>query len=161
MKKYNFVTTLVRIIELLFDEIASTVLFNRRHVLQLMFDALVGHEGTVMQYCVSIGSRVITDIRFAENIDGIAREKDKLKGVVASLKNKQTNKNRTELGNNKCKFGMERKMMTYNPDQSETDIRVNDTRMLETVETLFFFFNTVNIFIPAFATTTKLIITTV
>ena len=80
--------------------------------------------------------------------------------LLVSKTNKQT-KNRTELGHTKCKFGMERKMMTYNPDQSETDIRVIDTRMLETVETLFFFFNTVNIFIPAFATTTKLIITTV
>ena len=38
-----------------------------------MTDALEGHEGTV-----SIGGRTITNLRFADDIDGLAEEEEEL-----------------------------------------------------------------------------------
>ena len=38
-----------------------------------MTDALEDHEGTV-----SIGGRAITNLRFADDIDGVAREEEEL-----------------------------------------------------------------------------------
>ena len=45
-----------------------------------MTDALEDHEGTV-----SIGGRTITDLRFAENIDGLAGEEDELAKLAECL----------------------------------------------------------------------------
>ena len=45
-----------------------------------MTDALQGHEGTV-----SIGGRTITNLHFAEDIDGLAEEEEELANSVKLL----------------------------------------------------------------------------
>ena len=45
-----------------------------------MTDALEGHEGTV-----SIGVRTITNLRFADDIDGLAGEEEELAKLVECL----------------------------------------------------------------------------
>ena len=93
MKKYNISTKLIRVIKNLYDKATSAVLFNssigdwfrttagvRQGCLlspillnifleRIMTDTLEDHEGTV-----SIGGRTITNIRFADDIDGLAGE---------------------------------------------------------------------------------------
>ena len=95
MKKYNISTKLIRVIKNLYDKAAIAVLFNssignwfRRTVgvLQgcllsptpfniflerITIDASEDHEGTV-----SIGGRTITNLRFADVIDGLAGEEE-------------------------------------------------------------------------------------
>ena len=90
MKKYNISTNLTRVIRNLYDKATSAVLFNssmgdwfqttvgiRQGCLlsptlfnilleRIMTDDLEDHEGTV-----SIGDRTITNLRFADNIDGL------------------------------------------------------------------------------------------
>ena len=91
MKKY-ISTNLIQVIKNLFNKAASAVLFNgsvgnwfrtvgvrqgcllsptllNRFLEIIMTDALEDHEGTV-----SIGGRTITNLRFADDIDGLARE---------------------------------------------------------------------------------------
>ena len=67
-----------------------------------MTDALEDHEGTV-----SIGSRTITNFRFADDIDGLAGEEEELTKLVERLDKAST------------AYGMEMnaekiKLMTYN-----------------------------------------------
>ena len=45
-----------------------------------MTDALEDHEGTV-----SIGGRTITNLRFVDDIDGLAREEEELANLVERL----------------------------------------------------------------------------
>ena len=45
-----------------------------------MTDALEDHEGTV-----SIGGRTITDLHFADDIDGLAGEEEELANLVECL----------------------------------------------------------------------------
>ena len=45
-----------------------------------MKDALEDHEGTV-----SIGGRTITNLRFADDIDGLARDEEELANIVDCL----------------------------------------------------------------------------
>ena len=45
-----------------------------------MTDALQDHEGTV-----SIGGRAITDLRFTDDIDGLAGEEEELANLVERL----------------------------------------------------------------------------
>ena len=45
-----------------------------------MTDALQDHEGSV-----SIGGRTITDLRFADDIDGLAGEEEELANLVERL----------------------------------------------------------------------------
>ena len=47
-----------------------------------MTDALEGHEGTV-----SIGGRTITNLCFADDIDGLAGEEEELANLVERLDN--------------------------------------------------------------------------
>ena len=47
---------------------------------RIMTDALEGHEGTI-----SIGGRVITNLRFADDIDGIAGSETELENLVTRL----------------------------------------------------------------------------
>ena len=96
MKKYNTSTNLIRVIRYLYDKATSAVLFNgsigdwfrttigvrQGSLLSLTFlniclgrimtDALEDHEGTV-----SIGGRAITNLRFADDINGLAGEEKK------------------------------------------------------------------------------------
>ena len=97
MKKYNISTNLILVIKNLYDKATSAVLFNssigdwfqttvgvRQGCLlsltlvnvfleRIMTDALEGHEGTV-----NIGGRTITNLCFADDIDGLAREEEEL-----------------------------------------------------------------------------------
>ena len=91
MKKDNISTNLIRVIKNLYDRATSAVLFNssigdwvrttagvRQGCLlsptlfnifleRIMTDAIEDHEGTG-----SIGDRTITNLRYADNINGIA-----------------------------------------------------------------------------------------
>ena len=65
---------------------------------RIMADALEDHEGTV-----SIGGRTITNLRFADDIDGLAGEEDELANLVERLDkastayNKETSAEKTQL----------------------------------------------------------------
>ena len=104
MKKYNISTNLIRDIKNLYDKATSAVLLNssigdwfrttvavRQECLlsptlfnifleRNMTDALEDHEDTV-----GIGGRTITNFHFADDIDGIAGEKEKLANLVECL----------------------------------------------------------------------------
>ena len=93
MKKYNISTNLIQVIKNLYNKATSAVLFNssigywfrttvgfRQGCLlsptlfnifleRIMTEALEDHEGTV-----STGVRTITNLRFADGIDGLAGE---------------------------------------------------------------------------------------
>ena len=56
-----------------------------------MTDALEDHEGTV-----SFGGRTITNLRFADDIDGLAGEEEELAKLVQSL-SKASTAYRTEI----------------------------------------------------------------
>ena len=97
MKKYNISTNLIQVIKNLYNKAASAVLFNssigdwfrttvgvRQGCLlsptlfnilleRIMTDTLEDHEGTV-----STGGKTITNLRFADDTDGIAGEEEKL-----------------------------------------------------------------------------------
>ena len=84
-----------------------------------MTDALQDHEGTV-----SIGGRTITNLRFADDIDGLAGEEEKLANLVERLDKASTT------------YGMEisakkTKLTTNNT----SEIKVNGQK-LETVTSL-------------------------
>ena len=105
MKKYNISTNLIRVTKDLYNVATSAVLFNssildwfqktvgvRQGCLlaptlfnifleRIMTDALNDHEGTV-----SIEGRTITNLRFADDIDGLAGEEEELANLVALCK---------------------------------------------------------------------------
>ena len=103
MRKYNISANLVRTIEQLYDKATSAVqmsgsigewfrttvgvrqgcllsptLFN--FLERIMSDALEEHDGKV-----SIGGRNITNLRFADDIDALVEEEQKLEALVESL----------------------------------------------------------------------------
>ena len=85
-----------------------------------MTDASKNHEGTV-----SIRGRTITNLRFANDIDGLAGEEEELASLVERLDKIST------------AYGMEisaekTKLMTNNTSRTNTEIKVNGQR-LETV----------------------------
>ena len=85
-----------------------------------MTDALEDHEGTV-----SIGSRTITNVCFADDIDGLAGEEEELANLVERLDKAST------------AYGMEisaekTKPMTNNTSGMNSEIKVNGQK-LETV----------------------------
>ena len=85
-----------------------------------MTDALEDHEGTV-----SIGGRTITNLRFADDIEGLAGEEEELASLVERLDKAST------------AYGMEisaekTKLMTNNTSGINTEIKVNGQK-LETV----------------------------
>ena len=93
VKKYNISANLMRVIKKHYDKATSAVLFNsgigdwfrttirvrqgcllsstlfNMFLKRIMTDVLEDHEGTV-----SIGGRIITNLCFANNIDGLAGE---------------------------------------------------------------------------------------
>ena len=101
MKKYNISTNLIQVIKNLYNKATSAVVFNssigdwfrttagvRQECLlsptlfnifleRIMTDVLEDHEGTV-----SIGGRTITDLRFADDIDGLAGEEEDLANLA-------------------------------------------------------------------------------
>ena len=79
-----------------------------------MTDALNDHEGTV-----SIGGRNITNLRFADDIDGLAGKEEELADLVERLDKTdgmQINAVKTKL-------------ITYNTNGFSTDIRVNGEKL--------------------------------
>ena len=85
-----------------------------------MTDALENHEDTV-----SIGSRTITNLRFADDIDGLAGEEDELANLVERL-HKASKAYGMEISAEKTK------LMTNNTSGINIEIKVNGQR-LETV----------------------------
>ena len=88
---------------------------------RIMTDALGTHQGTV-----SIGGRTITNLRFADDIDGLAGDEQKLANLVGRLEKTFTS------------YGMEisaekTKLMTNNTQGISTEVKVNGQR-LETVK---------------------------
>ena len=97
----------------------SPTLFNI-FLERIMTDALEDHESAV-----STGGRTITNLRFADDIDGLAGEEEELANLVERLDNAST------------AYGMEisaekTKLMTNNTSGINTEIKVNEQR-LETV----------------------------
>ena len=100
MKKYNLSANLIQVIKNLYDEATSAFLINssigdwfrttvgvRQGCLlsptlynifleKIMTNALEDHEGTV-----NIGGRIISNLRFADDIDGLAAEEELAKFV--------------------------------------------------------------------------------
>ena len=94
--KYNISAKLIRVIKNLYDKAISAVLFNvslgdwfrttvgvqqgyllspilfNKFLERIISDALEDHEGTV-----STGGRTITNLRFADDIGGLAGEEEK------------------------------------------------------------------------------------
>ena len=78
-----------------------------------MTDASEDHEGTV-----SIGGKTITNLRFAEDIDGVAGKEEELAKLVERL-----DKASTAYG---MKISAEKsKLMTNNTSGINTEIKVN------------------------------------
>ena len=82
-----------------------------------MTDALEDHEGTV-----SIGGRTITNLRFADDIDGIAGEGEELANLVERLDKAST------------AYGLvistkKTKLMTNKTSGINTEIKVNRQRL--------------------------------
>ena len=85
-----------------------------------MTTALEDHEGTV-----SIGGRTITNLRFADDIDGLAGEKEELEKLVERL-DKASRAYGMEIS------AEETKLMTNNTSGINTETKVNGQK-LETV----------------------------
>ena len=141
MKKYNISTNLLQVIKNRDTQATSAVLFNgsigdwfrttvgvRQGCLRsptlfniflerIMTDALEDHEGTV-----SIGGRTVTNLRFADDIDGLAGDEEELANLVERLDKAST------------AYGMEvsaekTKLMTNNTSGINTEIKVNGQKL--------------------------------
>ena len=101
LKKYNISTNLIQVIKNLYNKATSAVFFNSSigdwfrttvgvrqgcllspslfniFLVRIMTDAFEDHEGTV-----SIGGRTITNLRFADDIDGLAGEEEELTNLI-------------------------------------------------------------------------------
>ena len=100
-------------------DVCSPPLFNI-FLERIMADALEDHEGTV-----SIGGRTITNLRFADDIDGLAGEEQELVKLVNHLEEAST------------AYGMQisaekTQLMTNNTNGISTDITIGNKK-LETV----------------------------
>ena len=137
MKKYNISTNLIQVIKNLYHKATSTIIFNssigdlfqttvgvRQGCLfspilfsvfleRIMTDTLEDHEGTV-----SIGGRIITNLCFADYIDGLAEEEEELANLVEWL-DKACTAYGMEISAKKIK------LMTNNTSGINTDIKVN------------------------------------
>ena len=135
MKKHNISTNLTQVIKNLYNKATSAVLFNssigdwfrttvgvRQGCLlsptffnifleRITTDALGDHEGTV-----SIGGRTITNLRFADDIDGLAGEEEELTKLVQHLDKASTTYG-IEISAKKTK------LMTNNTSGVNTEIK--------------------------------------
>ena len=141
VKKYNISANLIQVIKNLYNKATRAVFFNGRigdwfrptvevrqgcllatilfniFLQRIMTDALQDHEGTV-----SIGGRTITNLRFADDIDGLAGEEGELANLVERLDKAST------------AYGMEisaekTKLMTNNTSGINTEIKVNRQKL--------------------------------
>ena len=141
MKNYNINTNLTRVIKKLYDKAASAVLFNgsvgdrfrtkvrvRQGCLpsptlfnifleRTETDALEDHNGAV-----SIGDRTIINLRFANDIDGLAGEEEELAKLVERL-DKASSAYGMEISAEKTK------LMTNNTSDINTEINVNGQKL--------------------------------
>ena len=84
---------------------------------RIMTDALEDHEGTV-----SIWGRTITNVRFADDIDGLAGEDEELAKLVECL-DKASTANGMEISAEKTK------LMTNNTSSINTEVKVNGQKL--------------------------------
>ena len=144
MKKYNISTNLIQVIKNLYDKVTSAVPFNssigdwfrttvgvRQGCLlsptlynifleRIMTDALDDHEGTV-----SVGGRTIANLRFADDIGGLAGEEKEMANLVERL-DKASTAYSMEISAEKTK------LMTNNTSGINTAAKVNGQK-LETI----------------------------
>ena len=89
MRKYNINANLVRATKHLYDNVVSAVHMNGYHLSPTLFniflerimsDALEEHNGKI-----SIGGRIVTNLRFADDIDAFAEEEQELEALIESL----------------------------------------------------------------------------
>ena len=137
MKKCNISTSLIQVIKNLCDKATSAVLFNgsigywfrttvgvRQGCLlsptlfnifleRIMTDALEDQEGTV-----STGGRTITNLRFADDIDGLAGEEEELANLVERL-DKTSTAYDMEISAEKTKLMTKNTNSYQHRDQSE------------------------------------------
>ena len=135
MEKYNISTDLIQVVQDLNDKATGAVPLNsnigdwfrttvgvRQGCLlpptlfnifleRIITDALEGHEGTV-----SIGGRTITNLRFADDIDGLAEEEEELAKLVERLDKGSTTYD-MEISAEKTK------LMTNNTSGINTEIK--------------------------------------
>ena len=145
MKVYNINGALIRSIQNLYDKATSAVELNGKtgdwfrttvgvrqgcllsptlfniYLERIMTEALENHEGTV-----SIGGRVITNLRYADDIDGLAGNEDELDNFVQ------------KLNSTSARYGMEinaekTKLMTNNPNGIQKQIAIQGQK-LDTVK---------------------------
>ena len=143
MHKYNINTNLVHVIKKLYEQATSAVLLNgskgdwfrttigvRQGCLlsptlfnifleRIMEDALEHHEGTI-----SIGGRTITNLRFADDIDGLAGSEEELASLVEQL-DKAASSYGMEISTEKTK------VMTNNTQGIITPIKIQDKTLEE------------------------------
>ena len=142
MKKYNINANLIRVIKSLYGKATSAVLFNSSigdwfrtktvgvrlgcllsptlfniFLERIMTDALENHEGTV-----SIGGRTISNLRFADNINGLAGADEELAKFVEHL-DKASTAYSMEIGADKTK------LMTNNTSGINTEIKINGQKL--------------------------------
>ena len=137
MKKYNISTNLIQVIKTLYNKATSAALFNgsigdwlrttvkvRQGCLlsptlfnifleRIMTDALEDHEGTV-----SIGGSTITNLRFADDIDGLVGEEKELANLVERLDKASTDYG-MEISAEKTKLMTNNTSVKSHRDQSE------------------------------------------
>ena len=82
-----------------------------------MTDALEDHEGTAVN-----GGRAITNLRFADDIDGLAGEEEELAKVIERL-DKASTAYDMEISAGKTK------LMTNNTSGINTEIKVNEQKL--------------------------------
>ena len=143
MKLYSINANLINIIKSLYDKASSAVYMNNNigewfrttvgvrqgcllspmlfniFLERIMEEALENHAGSV-----SVGGRTITNLRFADDIDGLAGSEEELKSLVKNL-------------DEKCKAaGMEisaekTKIMTNKKEAISSDILINGNKLEE------------------------------
>ena len=96
--------------------VLSPTLFNI-FLERIMTDALNDHEGTV-----SIGGSSITNLRFADDIDGLAGREEELADLVERL-------DKTSTAFDMQINAEKTKLMTNNTNGFSTDIRVNGEKL--------------------------------
>ena len=143
MKKYNINASIIRAIENLYDKTQNAVFFNgstgewfrttagvRQGCLlsltlfnifleRIMCEALDDHEGSV-----SIGGRLITNFRIADDIVVNAEEEEEA-GILVDRLDRTTTRYKMEIGPNKTK------VMTNNPNGFQREIKIKGQRLEE------------------------------
>ena len=144
MREYNINASIIRATENLYDKAQSAVLFNgstgewfrttvgvRQGCLlsstffnifleRIICEALDDHEGSV-----SIGGRLITNFRFADDIVVNAEKEEEAGVLVDRLDTTTTTRYKMEIGPDKTK------VMTNNPNDFQREIKIKGQRLEE------------------------------